>query len=339
VRRPGRFSLGYAIPAAMLLAVSGLLAQAFGLPRLPAPSGPHPVGTVTSELQRPTDQGRRRLFLKIWYPADQATGKAEGLWSDLPAMTDIPWLVRGGLAYLSRATTHSHRSAPYAAGLGPTPVVLYNHSFESWASENSLLAEELASRGAVVVSIRHLGQVDEYRQLDGRLSTVGVASQIVDRRTADARLVADRLGAVLGAIPAMTHDRPRTYAAMGFSLGGAVSTRLCIEDRRCWAVVNIDGGVPGVDYTRLPIPRYLMIAGRRTIGVTVAQPAGTQSGYQQRIFPEAEHADFHDSAVVLPVTRWFFGRSVAELGREKHELAATVAEFLAKAVSGEVRPQ
>jgi dienelactone hydrolase len=359
--QPQRFGTVLLISGGVLIGLSALLAQMFAMSRLPAPSGPYAVGTVAHALERQAGTEKRPLFLKIWYPARQSPGDAEGLWSDLQDIADIPWGMRKGLAYASGIRTHSQPGAPYAVAAGQARVVIYNHSFVSWASENSLLTEDLASRGYVVVAIRHRGQMEEYRTLDSgiektarmrdlalqkqlgaaksreerarlsaQLAEIGMAAEIMRRRTADSHFVADRLVEVLGAVPGMAGKAPASYSAMGFSLGGAISTGLCVDDPRCRAVVNIDGGIPGVDYRRLKVPHYLMIYGRANIGGSDAVRAGAGSGYEERIFPEAAHADFHDSAIALPATRWFFGRSVSALTLERREMADRIAQFLAR---------
>ena len=332
LRQPVRFGRKSAIAGVVLLGLAAVLAQTFSMPRLAAPLGPYAVGTVTDTLVRREGRAERRLFLKIWYPASNSRAEPEGLWSDLPGMTDIPWYFRWGLAYLTRAPTHSHPAARYGAGAGPARIVLYNHSFVSWASENSLLAEDLASRGYTVIAIRHLGQVDEYREGGRALGEIPTADMrlagaIMRRRTDDSRFVADRLGPVLQAVPQLTGRVPATYAAMGFSLGGAVSSDLCVTDRRCRAVVNIDGAIPGVDYTRLPTPHYLMVKGSAHAG----EDAVRAGGYEEVIYARAAHADFLDAAITLPITRWFFGRSVEELARERRRQTDLIASFLARA--------
>lgn len=331
VFQPQRFAIGTLVTSALLLAVSLALVLAFAMPGLPAPSGRNAVGTVDLTLERSTEDRPRKLFVKVWYPARESDDAPEGLWRDLQSMSDVPWYMRLSLNYLGRAKTHSRPSAAYSGGDGPARIVLYNHSFVSWASENSLLAEELASEGFTVIAIRHMGQVAEYEALDGGRKPEAAAAEIVRRRTADSRFVVDRLAGILKAIPDFGEPLPQDYAAIGFSLGGAVSTQLCVEDRRCRAVANLDGGIPGVDFAKIAVPHYLMVYGKDNIGGSAAVKAGAAGGYEERIFPQAAHADFHDAAVALPIMRWVFGRSTAELKRERREVAGTVADFLDRA--------
>ena len=81
--------------------------------------------------------------------------------------------------------------------------------------------------------------------------------------------------------------------------------------------------MPGVDYARLPVPHYLMIH-----GAAHGSGARAQGGYEELVLPQAVHADFHDSAIVIPATRWFFGRSAGELVRERRVLSEKIADFL-----------
>ncbi|MBO9574218.1 MAG: hypothetical protein J7494_00635 [Sphingobium sp.] len=342
--RHARVRRGVPIASAALAGLSAALALLFAMPTLPRPGGPYPVGTASHGLERPSSDGPRHLYLKIWYPARAAAGRTEGLWRDLAGMSDIPWYARWGLAYLAHAPTQSHPGAPYAATGRAPSIVLYNHSFVSWASENSLLAEDLASRGMIVVAVRALGQVDEYRRLDSEATRnplkpdgadVAVAMDLIRRRTDDSRFVVANLGKVLSMIPGMPGSRPTTYEAIGFSLGGAVSTGLCASDPQCRAVVNIDGAIPGIDYPRLPIPHYLMIYSGANFARVGAVRRGAQGGYRERVFGQAVHADFHDSAIAIPATRWIFGRSGATLTKERRKVAEMIAQFLENAAKDE----
>lgn len=361
---PHRFGTGFTIFAAVLLAISGALAQFLAVPRLPAPTGPHAVGTVDHMLERSSPEGQRRLFIKVWYPASAGEGRSEGLWSDLTRMDDIPLPARWGMAYLSGARTSSHASA-VLNNTNRLPVILYNHSLLSWASENSLLAEELASRGNIVIAIRHIGQVSEHGELAAGLGEADraadrdlqaqlqkaqsreerarlsqllakgkVSSEIVRRRAEDSRFVFGHLPEVLGEIPGGPPTVAASYAAMGLSLGGAVSTRLCADDPRCAAVINLDGGLYGIDPARMrPLP-YLMVYSGANVGGSDAVREGAGGLYEERIFAEAAHADLHDAPKVLPMG-WFGGMARDKAAAMNRELGGLVAEFVERSL---VRP-
>ncbi|MFI1741607.1 hypothetical protein [Streptomyces sioyaensis] len=98
---------------------------------LPAPTGPHPLGTVSLHL---VDRARvdpwqdprpaRELMIQLWYPAHAAHGHP-------PA----PWMSPGAVPFFEREqgipsgtlllpTTHAHLAAPVDHGRCGRPVVL-----------------------------------------------------------------------------------------------------------------------------------------------------------------------------------------------------------------------
>src|SRR5215469_5564693 len=129
---------------------------------LPSPSGPHPVGSMTYELRDPDRPSRllspvagRKLFLKLWYPAESTPAALpELLWDQLRADDRVPLSARMLLALLRRRTT-AHVRAPLAVIEPATLPVLYNHGLVSFASENTSMMEDLASRGHIVIAIQH----------------------------------------------------------------------------------------------------------------------------------------------------------------------------------------
>jgi dienelactone hydrolase len=153
-------------------------------------------------------------------------------------------------------TTETYPGAPLAASAPALPPVLYNHGLISFASENSSLMQELASRGHVVIAIEHVDQLLEWQTLNHRqppaekrlaqqltsqvrraagaerarlaraLSAASSSTRrIVVERAEDTRLVLDTLASTLGTIPG--HVRGPTAAGahrVGYSIGGAVAT-------------------------------------------------------------------------------------------------------------------
>src|SRR5690606_20358183 len=118
--------------------------------------------------------------------------------------------------------------------------------------------------------------------------------------------VVDSIGSILEAIPGAERrnlvDAER-YGALGLSLGGAVSTRLCADDPRCAAVANLDGGLFGVDEQAPIEARYLMLYSERSAGGNDGLNAVLGPRYEERIFLAARHLDFHDAAVAAPGLR------------------------------------
>lgn len=157
-------------PLLSLLAAVGVLAlYLFPVSDLPAPSGPHPVGVRSFELDDPARPGvllagkdePRRLLVRVWYPAQGIAGRerrpyftqaeADVTAAGVGAMFGFPAFLK----YVKHARTHSYEDAPLLAGARELPTVLYSHGFQSFLSQNTVLMEELASHGYAVYSVQH----------------------------------------------------------------------------------------------------------------------------------------------------------------------------------------
>jgi dienelactone hydrolase len=307
---------------------------------LPAPQGPCAVGCIVQELldqDRPahllaTECGRR-LFLKVWYPAEPgARGPGELVWPELRDPARAPPLARTVLGLL-RQRTVSRSGARFAAPAAPSPLVIYHHGMVSFAAENTSLMEDLASHGYTVVAIEHRDQLAEFRGLAQNQSaaqrrTAAVlakqiirtdpaaraalahdyytaspnTNRIVRERAADTRLVLDRMESILDAIPGRhgnATSRPSVHLA-GFSLGGAVATEVALHDARVASVVNLDGGTQGsIDAAALQVP-YLMLYSQQNEGINDA----LLPTHAQRMAPAGtRHLNYHDIAGLVPLLR------------------------------------
>ncbi|AYN43391.1 hydrolase [Streptomyces dangxiongensis] len=236
---------------------------------LPAPTGPHPLGTVTAHL---VDRSRvdpwqgsrqaRELMIQLWYPARAARDHR-------PA----PWMSPGAVTFFEREqgipsgtlllpTTHAHLAAPVDRGRCGRPVVLYSPGLRSDRSLGTVLIEELASHGYLVVAIDHTYDADQVEFPDGRVETFAITGDIDDAliakalavRTADTRFVLDQLTAlnVGHNTDAGRRPLPPTLAGafdlsrvgmLGHSLGGATAAAAIRADRRLRAGVNLDGSL------------------------------------------------------------------------------------------------
>lgn len=153
----------------VLFAASAAFAiQQFPVDPLPAPSGPHIVGVRTFAL---SDQSRlgvfnagegqpRRLLVRVWYPAERATGAPRPYFTQLESQTTAQ--SSGALvgfpqffAYLRHVRTNSYVDAPLLAGARNLPVVFYSHGYASFLGQNTVLMEHLASHGYVVFAVQH----------------------------------------------------------------------------------------------------------------------------------------------------------------------------------------
>lgn len=168
--------------------------------RLPAPGGPHPVGTVDwlvvdSARVDTLDGvhgapgtppgapwiGPRRLMVAVWYPAAAGArgerapylraGAAEV--DVLVALTRRP---AAAFAPLVAARSHAVVGAPVAPAPRGSPrghpIVVLSHGYLSTPSVHTAAAEALASRGYVVLAIAHTGEAQAVRFPDGVVATM-----------------------------------------------------------------------------------------------------------------------------------------------------------------------
>ena len=243
---------------------AGLVTWRGSRPRdLPAPAGPYAVGRVEATW---TDSARddRELSVWRWYPAEQGTGMPAhylpGAWSGL----QLPFPVGLGetdLDSIGDPALEGARPAP-----GRFPVVVLEPGLGFAAPQYAVLAEDLASRGFVVLGVTPTGSANT-TVLDGRVVHAteqgdpsdfdgdhtahdeAIAAGLLRTWVADARFVADR---------AERSGAP-SVAYVGHSFGGAAALEACREDRRCAAAVDVDGSVYGaVSRTGLHAPVLLL---------------------------------------------------------------------------------
>jgi predicted dienelactone hydrolase len=135
----------------------------YASPTTPALHGEFSVGTVAADWLREVEGSNRRLKIRIWYPARQASASAQArrYLDTAEAQRTIESIERfleapGSLSMLADARTQSFENAPIAAD-GSYAVVLFNHGFWFYLAQNTALMENLASHGYVAVSVAHPG--------------------------------------------------------------------------------------------------------------------------------------------------------------------------------------
>ena len=136
---------------------------------IPKPTGSNFVGVRTFEL---TDSARlgvldaasdqpRRILVRAWYPSGQAgespmpyTTKAEQkvTFAGLAMQIGMPSFF---FSHLPLVNTNGYENAPVIASDSPLPVVIFGHGYGSYLAQNTVLLEELASHGYLVISISH----------------------------------------------------------------------------------------------------------------------------------------------------------------------------------------
>ncbi|WP_033400035.1 alpha/beta hydrolase family protein [Actinokineospora enzanensis] len=286
---------------------------------LPAPTGPYPLGTVSLHLidrtrvdpwqaSRPT----RELMIQLWYPT-LAT----------PGHPYAPWMSPGAAALFEQAqgippgalllpTTHARSDTPVDWSRCGRPVVLYSPGLRSDRSLGTVLIEELASHGYLVVAIDHTYDADQVEFPDGRVETFAITGDIDDAliakalavRTADIRFVLDQLAALnAGRRPLSGAFDLSCVGMFGHSLGGAATAATMRADRRVRAGVNLDGSLlpPVTAGTGRPFLLFGSDPGVGSEDPSWDQFWASQYGWKRELaLAGSTHISFTDLETLLP---------------------------------------
>jgi predicted dienelactone hydrolase len=329
---------GLALPLGLLVAratpaAAAQSASSARSPRLtlPAPTGPHRLGTTSLYL---IDKSRpdpwvpairfRGLVIQIWYPAHEVVGYPRAPYFT-PKVARAYEKQLGLPVALNWPVTHAHLGAPVYRREGGWPVVLYSPGLGNEGNETTCLVEELASRGYVVVTIDHIHDSGVVELPDGTLEFVAVpppppddnpqTTKEIDSRVADTSFILDQLAVIShGGNPDQAHrPLPRGLPSaldlarvgmFGRSDGGSTTGHAMHTDARIKVGINMDGtfytpqGVAGSD-------RPLLLFGRQDLdpfeASTWAEFAKKQRGPKLQLnLLGSEHDTFDDFAALAP---------------------------------------
>lgn len=247
---------------------------------LPTPTGSFAVGraiydwTDDANLDKlaPVSGTKRELLVWIWYPS--AAGQSPATMDDYvpaPLRAEVE-RARGALIGtfltrdLSKVHAHSIRNAEVSPQQPSYPVVIVRAGASAEVWNYSILAEDLASHGYVVVGFDAPYRTNVVVFPDGRvarripennpefcLERVGperdrCAIRLLTTWTADMAFVLDRL-AQLNASDASGKFTGRLdlmrVGVYGHSFGGAAAALFCHDDSRCKAGIDVDGAPHG----------------------------------------------------------------------------------------------
>ena len=252
----------------LFLAVAFALPLLFPIFRLPRPSGPYRVGTVTyhwldagrDETFTDDPADRRELMVQVWYPAERVPGaKRAPYLSHSEVVGPVLGKVQFGLppfafSHLRYVRGNAVPGAPMATARPRYPVLLFSHGRGGLRVQNTFQVEELASQGYVVAAIDHTYAAAATVFPDGRV--VSVDPRVRDKSflegkfellANDARFVLDQLEALDASDPqGLLQGRLDLgrVGIFGHSLGGIVAAKACQLDDRFKAGMDIDAFVP-----------------------------------------------------------------------------------------------
>ena len=240
---------------------------------LPKPAGPYLVGRESQVWLREPDALRttaadRTLLAWIWYPVSpgpSASAPAEympaALRSAVDASTWLPLRILF-LRDLEKVHVHSLEGTAAPANLPPFPVLVFRPGLSALSLEYSTIAEDLASRGFVVVGIDAPGRSRVVVLPDGSVVRRTDANNPENVAQEEGERIADRLVGLwsddiafaLERLARMDSDPGSRWRGRfdlsrigiaGHSLGGATAAYFCGVEPRCRAVVDIDGALRG----------------------------------------------------------------------------------------------
>lgn len=313
---------------------------------LPEPTGPFLIGTATLHLVDSTrpdpwvDSRRRELMVSFWYPTKSVENHRPAMY--MPART-AEHFQKANLEPLgidpvqldvAGVRTHAWLDAPVDASRGKLPVILYSPGGGQSRLLGTVLVEELASQGYVVVTVDHTYDCAAVEFPGGRLELAalptgeGVLEKSIKVRVDDMLFILDQLEANFARQKLDAQPLPDMLAGaldltkigmLGFSAGGFTTAQLMHKDPRVDVGVNLDGslgyhiakGIFG-DAAREGVDRPLMFIGAGLSGAERLphnhrnapdwKSLWSQSTGWKRDFyiPEGEHFSFSDHQVILP---------------------------------------
>ena len=299
---------------------------------LPRPTGPFPVGTVALRL---VDRSRpdpvagpghfRELMVSVWYPARDVAGHPRAPW-----MADAP--LRALLAAnefppdaVTAPLTAGHRGAPVRRDGDRLPVVVYSHEAHDQRADTTIIVQELASHGYLVITVDHT--YDAFVAWpDGRLTVP------LDEVPMGARDFADDIPFVLDTVGALAAGRnpdadgrplpaglrgapdPRRIGMFGTSKGGTATALTLLADPRVRAGLLLDAPLEPLVEVDLDRPVMMMTEEFTRAEPPVAQFWSHLTGWRLNVQARCgKHNAYDDYEVILPQLAAATGMNDADL--------------------------
>ena len=341
---PPSVSLSIAIASIFLLSVSASIFLNYVLPsfKIPDHTGEYRVG-VSHQI---TINGTRVI---AWYPAENSDAEP---YRYLLSIKRLPF----GLPKFLASHIQGKKTSllqDVTARQKRFPVIVYEHSIDGYAEENSFLLSELASHGYIVIATAHSKGLADYPFNIKSLANDPaellelIATQIIpDRLTALADVV-DGLSDLNHALG--TNMDVSSIHFIGYSLGGGVVSDFCSTYPQCGKIINLDGnpfykanlaGVQG-DYLHISQEVMLKKASRKssvqqTLGQLYKQDVEhviehtNKNGYKTHwvTLSESGHMTFSDAKFWLPnrfsILKTLFGTVPPQ---QAHEVICKQVQF------------
>jgi predicted dienelactone hydrolase len=242
--------------------------------RLPVPTGPYTVGTMT-RYWVDTTREHRELMVQFWYPMQSSASAPLACYMQHAQVLGNAFGVPGFFfRHLNHLPTQARCQTPLASDQPTYPILLFSHGLGGVRTQNTFQCQELASHGYIVVAMDHTHYAAGVVFPDGRVSPfslthLGMTPEMMKQVNRDPTIFAAYMRAIEQALPvvagdqrfaldqlAQLHDDDPEHlftgrldldhiGAFGHSQGGATAWHLCSIDPRCKAALNLDGPALG----------------------------------------------------------------------------------------------
>ncbi len=267
------------IMLSILLLSSVMSSVLFPYYEIPKPSGEYLVGTKTYDV---VDEGRieqyddskesRKFKVQIWYPLDSNDGLEKAPWlyegisiaRGLSKDAHLPFFV---LDKMANVESNSYIGGEISAKKDKYPIIIISHGWSGVKNLHQDFAEELASRGYIVLGVDHTYGAaitifnDEteaainYDALPvGKKDFMKKANQLVNTYAGDISRTIDFVEELnesddtfIGKID------DENIGLLGHSTGGGADVRVALEDSRIKAVIGLDAWVEPVNEDNISI--------------------------------------------------------------------------------------
>jgi predicted dienelactone hydrolase len=343
-------------------------AQDEGTAQLVPPSGMYAVGRTSYQWVDESREevhtlevadDRRELLVEVWYPAEPDEDAETGPYM-VPEMADL----LSELYAMPEGRLHVVRSnavvdAPLAGEDTAYPVVIFDPGFSAVPRQYSLILEELASYGYVVLAPSHPyvtmltvlpdGRVIE--PLNGtRMSKLWTPRDIYDAEFLDV-WVPD-VHFVIQQAEMLQADDPKglftgrldleRIAMVGHSQGGRTISEVCMNEDRCVGAVSLDSSRSALVDVAFDRPYMLILADNGVVQMVQEYERGLEAvadGYYVIMIPQTHHNSFSDDAFLAPLI--YEDSDTEGLGNAQYAVMgyrAFIVAFIEEYVRGEDVP-
>jgi pimeloyl-ACP methyl ester carboxylesterase len=254
-----------------ILLIFVVLLYVFPISDIPEPSGTFQIGTYVETVEDTTreeaygdDSGFRSFTYQMWYPVD-----------DVGDSEVMPWLSGGKdiargltksiglpsfiLDHIQYTESNSYQIQTISDNQDAYPVVIISHGWGGFMNLHTDLAEALASRGYIVISIDHTyGSVatkldsqtvyqdkDALPPRDETPDFLTYANQLVYTYAGDISFMLDYIETINSDDTSFLYNKLNleSIGLIGHSTGGGADVGVALDDNRIDALIGLDAWV------------------------------------------------------------------------------------------------